>query len=110
MSITIIAQLTGSDRCTSAGLTVRGYAPVLGMCRTLVAAGFNPDSPLHAYRGAMLCLRIRSIGEGAKLTIEDNGCGTPVAQPWRDPPAIGTASPVRPPRQAATHALAGGRQ
>ena len=41
-----------------------GYAPVLDLCRELLAAGFNPASPLEAWRRETLCLRVRSIGEG----------------------------------------------
>ena len=32
----------------------------------------TPATPLEAYRGEVLCLRVRSIGEGAKLTVEDS--------------------------------------
>jgi hypothetical protein len=35
-------------------------------------AGHDPDTPLEAYRGTTMCLKVRSIGEGAKLTVEEN--------------------------------------
>jgi hypothetical protein len=54
---------------------VRAYAPVLVICRVLVAAGCDPATPLEAYRGDMLCLRVRSIGEGANLEINGDGVG-----------------------------------
>jgi hypothetical protein len=73
----IRATLIGSDRCEAEGLSAHGYAPVLDLCRELVAAGFNPASRLEAWRGDTLCLRVRSIGEGARLTVEDNRHGTP---------------------------------
>ena len=55
----ICAELIGSDRCEAEGITACGYAPVLQLCRELVAAGFNPACPLEAWRGETLCLRIR---------------------------------------------------
>jgi hypothetical protein len=48
------------------------------MCRKLVAAGFDPTAPLEAWRGPTLCLRIRSIGEAAKLTVRSAGNGSPI--------------------------------
>jgi hypothetical protein len=73
----IRATLMGSDRCEAAGISVRGYAPVLQICRELIAAGFNPAAPLEAWRGQTLCLRVRSIGEAAQLTVADDRHGTP---------------------------------
>jgi hypothetical protein len=53
-------------------VTVSGRnAPVLALCRALIEAGHDPNTPLEAYRGATLCLRVRSIGEGAKLTVKE---------------------------------------
>lgn len=71
----IRATLIGCDRCEVEGHTVRAYAPVLAMCRELVAAGYDPATPLEAYRGDMLCLKARSIGEGANLEINGDGVG-----------------------------------
>ena len=73
----IFAELIGSNTCTAAGITVVDHAPVLALCRALVTAGHDPNRPLHAYRGDVLCLRVRSIGEGARLTIEDDRHGRP---------------------------------
>ena len=36
----IRAELIDSSRCDAEGLNARGYAPVLELCRELVAAGF----------------------------------------------------------------------
>jgi len=69
------ATLAGSNGCDAEGITAHGSAPVLGLCRELVAAGHNPDRPLHAYRGDMLALAVRSIGEGAQLRIASHGVG-----------------------------------
>jgi hypothetical protein len=71
------AELIGSSQATAAGLSVTGHAPVLKLCRVLIDAGHDPRTPLEAYRGPTLCLRVRSIGEGAKLTVEDSAAGRP---------------------------------
>ena len=104
------AELTGSDRCGALGIEVRGAAPVLQndlydqsqmfcrlcrlcrsrlLCRKLVAAGYDPALALEAYRGDVLCLRVRSIGEAAGLEINAKGTGF---KPFR---AVRTASPMR---------------
>jgi hypothetical protein len=91
----ICAELIGSSRCDAEGLSARGYAPVFQLCRELVAAGFNPACSLEAWRGQTFCLRIRSIGEAARLTIEDDGNGTPRIRRWRNrPETYGAGSPV----------------
>jgi hypothetical protein len=74
----IRALLIGSNRCDAAGFTVRGRAPVTKLCRVLLEAGYDPGRPLHAYRGDVLSLRIRTIGEGARLTVKTAGNGQPV--------------------------------
>jgi hypothetical protein len=57
------------------GISVCDAAPILGLCRALVAAGHDPQLPLHAYRGDVLALRVRSIGEGAQLAVAGDGVG-----------------------------------
>jgi hypothetical protein len=74
----IRAELTGSTVCTAAGITVNTGSPVLAMCRALIAAGYDPATPLHTYRGDTLCLTVRSIGEGARLLVKAAGHGPPV--------------------------------
>jgi hypothetical protein len=68
----IRAEITGFDRCEAEGHTVRASAPVLAMCRKLVEAGFDPALPLHAYRADVLCLKVSSIGYGAKYTVDES--------------------------------------
>ena len=85
----IRAELIGSDTATALGNKVRAYAPVLALCRKLVAAGHDPATPLAAYRGNVLCLRVRSIGEAAALDVKSEGIGF---KPYRGPRA---ASPMR---------------
>jgi hypothetical protein len=69
----IRAELFDSDICCAAGLTVRASAPVLGLCRQLVAAGFDPATALRCYRGGTLSVRVRSIGAAAALEINSKG-------------------------------------
>jgi len=73
--VTIRAELIGSDCCSALGITARSSAPVLALCRELVAAGFDQDASLEAWRDDVLCLRIRTIGEGARLRVSTHGVG-----------------------------------
>jgi hypothetical protein len=73
--IPIHAMLIGSNGCEALGITARGYAPALDLCRALVKAGYDPRRPLHAYRGDVLALKVRSIGEGARLTVREDRAG-----------------------------------
>jgi len=91
----IFAELIGSNTCTAAGITVVDRAPVLALCRALVTAGQEPNRPLHAYRGDVLCLCVRSIGEGARLAVEDDRHGRPRLRRWRNrAKRYGAASPA----------------
>jgi hypothetical protein len=91
VELRIRAELYGSDKCSTLGIAVRAYAPVLELCRQLVAAGHNPASRLEAYRLDVLCLTVRSIGEAADLEINGRGTGLK-----RRRAAVGAASPVAP--------------
>jgi hypothetical protein len=71
----IPAELTGSDICTSAGITTTGVTPVLSLCRELLAAGLDADTAVEVFRGATMALRIRAIGEAAGLEINAEGNG-----------------------------------
>ena len=71
----IIAKLTGSDTATALGLITQSSSPVIDLCRLLIRAGHDPATPLEAYRGPTLCLRIRSIGEAARLRVRGDGHG-----------------------------------
>jgi hypothetical protein len=105
----IRATLIGCDRCEAEGHTVRAYAPVPAMCRELVAAVYDPATPLEAYRseaagrsdarhwGSMLCLKVRAIGEGAQYTVKDHNRGTPRLQRYQKPAlGVATAAPIAP--------------
>jgi hypothetical protein len=71
----IRAELVGSDSCTALGITVTAAAPVLALCRKLIAAGHDPGFRLDVFRGETLCLIVRSIGEAAGLEISHHGVG-----------------------------------
>jgi hypothetical protein len=65
------AIIIGSSQAEANGVTARGHAPALAMCRALIEAGHDPNTPLEAYRGTTLCLKVRSLGEGARLTVKE---------------------------------------
>jgi hypothetical protein len=72
----IHAELIADNTCSALGMTVRGPAPLLALCRLLVEAGHDPATPLEAWRaGGGPCLRIRSIGAGARLRVSTHGGG-----------------------------------
>jgi hypothetical protein len=89
----IRGELVGSATCHAAGLTARGAAPVLSLCRALIEAGHDPATPLEVWRGGLLALRVRSIGEGAQLAVEDDRHGRPRFRRWRHR-RCGAGSPV----------------
>ena len=100
----IIAKLTGSDTCAALGLTAQSSSPVLQLCRQLAAAGHDPARPLDAYRGQTVCLRVRSIGDGAQLRVGGHGIGFEAvpecgAGPSVAPNAKADRAYVEPPRK-----------
>jgi hypothetical protein len=76
----IRAVIEGAEQCTALGQRVRASAPVLALCRELIAAGHDPSRPLHAYRDGVLVLRVRSIGEAARLRVASHGVGFEVTK------------------------------
>jgi hypothetical protein len=86
----ILAQIVGDDSCAAEGFTATGHAPILALCRKLIEASFDPRRPLHAFRGTMLCLTVRSLREGAALIVKTSGNGAPVFAPLD-----GAAAPPR---------------
>src|SRR5262249_48308624 len=63
------AELAWDDTCTALGIVVRSPSPVLVLCRKLIEAGHNPSTPLEAYRGSTLALRVKSIGQAAQMEV-----------------------------------------
>jgi hypothetical protein len=86
----------------------RGEAP-LELCRKLIASGVDPQTPLHVYRGSVLALVIRAIGEGAQLVVTTNDQGTPVFRKLARKPAPGLvpAPPIAPTASTLAEAPAG---
>jgi hypothetical protein len=71
----IRAELVGDDTCSALGLTVRSPSPALSLCRKLVEAGYDPATPIEAFRGGTLALRVKSIGQAAGLQVNSAGTG-----------------------------------
>jgi hypothetical protein len=93
LGVRLRAELVGSKICQAAGLTARGRAPVLALCRKLLAAGHDPGLPVDVYRGDTLAFIIRTIGEGAWLDVADDRHGRPRLRGRRDR-GDGAGSPV----------------
>jgi hypothetical protein len=94
MSNVINAELSSDSYASALNFSVRSPSPVLALCRKLIESGtYGSSIPLDAYRGATLCLRVRSIGEGARLEIAGNGVGFRSPQ---GPAAMGIAPLVSP--------------
>lgn len=71
----VVAEITGSDTCAALGVSAVSATPILVLCRKLIEAGYDPATPLEAWRGDVLCLTVRSIGEAAALEINSHGSG-----------------------------------
>jgi len=85
----IRAELVGSNRAEAFGLVAIGYEPLLSLCRKLIRAGLNPDTPVECYRGSVLALRVRSLASAAQLTVKD---GRPRFKRY-SPPAVDRPAP-----------------
>jgi hypothetical protein len=100
----ITARLDGSDHACAEGISATSPSPVLSLCRQLVAHGYDPDLPLIAVRGETVCLRVRSIGDGAQLRVGGHGIGFEAvpecgAGPSVAPNAKADRAYVEPPRK-----------
>jgi hypothetical protein len=85
---TIYAEIVGDDFCQAIGLTARSASPVLALCRKLLESGVDPRTRLEAYRGDVLCLHVRSIGEAAGLEVNSAGTGFKGAREPRPRPVV----------------------
>jgi hypothetical protein len=74
----IRAELFDKNMAVAFGVYVKASAPILELCRQLLARGADPASPLEAWRGSILSLRVRTIGAAAALEVRPSGTGTPV--------------------------------
>jgi hypothetical protein len=87
----ICAELIGSDTASAASITVTAYTSVLELCRRLLAA-HDSVTPQYAYRGPILCLKVRSIAAWrSTATGPDLGAGASRTQPL---PSRGSARPM----------------
>lgn len=69
------AELIGTNSATAQTAVVTSAAPILDLCRALVAGGVDPATSLEAYRGDTLCVRIKSIGRAAQFEPSPTGVG-----------------------------------
>jgi hypothetical protein len=89
------AELTGSRYCKALGMVATGRTPVLALCRVLLAQSVDPDQALVVYRNSLEALRVRSIRDGAKLTVKEPDRGRPHFASWKAIPPSPVASPMR---------------
>jgi hypothetical protein len=68
----IRAEIIGENKCRAEGYTVQAPAPVFALCRKLIAVEFNPSMRLEAWRGNTLALTIRTLAEGAALSVDES--------------------------------------
>src|SRR5262249_5459489 len=78
MKTSLRAELTRSNIATAEGITARAESPVLALCRKLIEAGYDPATPLNAYRGQTPALRGLGIGAAPGLRVTADGTGRPV--------------------------------
>jgi hypothetical protein len=73
--MTIKAELSSDTIATviASTIAVSIGSPVIALCRRLIDAGYPSSLDLEAYRGDKLCLKVRSIGEAAKLEVSGSG-------------------------------------
>ena len=104
----IHAELRGSDTCTALGVSAVSATPILVLCRKLIQAGYDPATPLEAWRDDVLCLTVRSIGEAAGLEINSHGSSFVRLRGRRTAPhAAPVAEAASPERGVRIRALAG---
>jgi hypothetical protein len=98
----------GFPEASALGITATAAAPVLALCRKLLLAGFDAKTPLEAYRDRnTLALKVRSIGEGARLAVAGNGVGFRVEiGPSEGTCGVAGGSPVRSPAKSDARAPA----
>ncbi len=65
------AELIGTNQChcPTAGIFVCSYAPVLELCRQLIAANYSSKLRLECFRGATLVLVADPISDAAPLQM-----------------------------------------
>lgn len=81
-SSVIYAELIGSDTVIAEGKTMRCKSPITALCRQLIKAGYDPAQAIEAYRGDVMCIRVRSIGDGAQWIARENSRSGPFFARW----------------------------
>src|SRR5437868_3032071 len=72
----IRGQLIGDHTVIAPGFaTCTANTPILELARLMVARGVDPRTALEIYRGKVLAIRVRSIGEAANLRTATHGTG-----------------------------------
>jgi hypothetical protein len=84
--------LVGNDGAIAGDIMARGP---LDICRRLLAAGADPAAELLCYRNGQIALRIRSIGDGAKLIVRETATDGPRFVTWKAFPRRAVEAPVR---------------
>jgi hypothetical protein len=74
----IIAQVSSDTFAQAEGILVHTGSPILALCRELLSAGHGSTIAMEVYRGDVLALRVRSIGEAAVLRVNSIGCTWPL--------------------------------
>ncbi len=90
MTFLIPISTNSNCRCEEQ-VTVSGRAPVLALCRELIAAGIDPDTARSVYRRGLLALKVRSIGAATKLMLAKMAA---LSSAQRPPGSRGAASPM----------------
>jgi len=97
----IRCELVGSDVVVAGDIKAADGA--FDLCRRLLGAGASPAAELVCFRDGRLALRIRSIGDGARLTVRETATDGPRFVTWRPFPAarsghpfVKTATPATP--------------
>jgi len=80
-ALVIGAEIDSSTNCRVGNHDTTGRTPIFGMCRELLAQGVSPDAAVEIYRAGILALTIRSLREGAGLTVDEHN-GTRFAK-WK---------------------------
>lgn len=65
------------------GKEPKNNSPMSKYCRKLVAEGVDPKTPLEVYRGDILCLSTKAIGECAKWKIREDEYIGPIFVKYR---------------------------
>jgi hypothetical protein len=73
VSNSIHAEPIQANIAIALGIKAVSATPILRLCRLLVQAGHDPTAPLDAYRGDILCLSVRGIGEAANIELSHHG-------------------------------------